>query len=148
MSGHPWDGIVIVRVHSIQRRSHLMTRITCLWYLILHLERQMYAVIFEIMLFSVMYESLNALTFSISRMSRTLVDINIRVLSWLIVAFSGYKGCLRLLRAQPDPRQLRDDGNFKRGKILEVVIARFCSGRSTCTYDTNEYLEKPFESVS
>ena len=42
----------------------------------------MYAVVLEVKFFSVMYESLDALSLSLSRMSRTLIDINIRVLSW------------------------------------------------------------------
>lgn len=93
------------------------------------------------MLFSPIDESLDALALSLSGVSWTLVDINIRVVTRLLAAFSGLKGCLRLLRAQSNPRQLRDDENLKYAKIFEVIIVRPRSGRSTGTYYPNEHLE-------
>lgn len=57
--------------------------------MIVHLERQMYPVVLEVMLFSLVYESLNVLALGLSNMFRTLVDLNIRVLSWLMIAFWG-----------------------------------------------------------
>ena len=55
----------------------------------MHLERQVDPVILEVTLFALVYESVKMLALSLSHMSRTLEDINIRVLSWLVIAFSG-----------------------------------------------------------
>ena len=47
----------------------------------MHLERQVDPVTLEITLFALVYESMNILALSISHVSRTLVDINVRELS-------------------------------------------------------------------
>ena len=114
----------------------------------MHLERQVDTVVLDVMLFPLIDESLDALILSLSRISRTLIDIDIRVSSCLVVAFSGWKGCRRLLRAQPDPGQLRGEEGFKRAEILEMMAVRSRSGRSTGAYDSNEYLEEPLIFVS
>ena len=49
--------------------------------LIVHLEGQMDAVTLEVMLFALVDESLNVLALRLARVSRTLVDIDIGVVS-------------------------------------------------------------------
>ena len=65
-----------------------MARVACLRELVLHLERQVDAVILNVFHFPLPYERLDAFALSLPRESRTLVDINIRVLSWLMIALS------------------------------------------------------------
>ena len=67
--------------------------------LVFHFERQVYAVVFDVMLFSLLNKSLDVLALSLSCVSGTLVDAVIQVVPWLLAAFSGLKSCLRLLRA-------------------------------------------------
>ena len=55
----------------------------------MHLERQVDPVTLEVTLFARVYESMNFLALSLSHVSRTLVDIHVRVLSWLTIAFLG-----------------------------------------------------------
>ena len=82
----------LIRVHPFQRRSRLMTRITCPRDLIVHLEPQMDPVTLKVMPFALVDERLNGL--ALSRVSRTLVDIAV---IRGVVSRWGQKRCLRPL---------------------------------------------------
>ena len=83
----------------MQRRGRYKARLR---ELVFHLERQVDAVVLDVVPTSLAYESLDAFALSLPRVSRTLIDIDIRVLSRLMIAFSRQERCLRLLRVQPD----------------------------------------------